>query len=270
MSVVCPSCASIYDPRTPELQLIGKSKQLESKILIPLGTRGKLKGDLWEAIGYQVRVTGGYHWEEFLLYNPYKGYRWLVLSYGHWTFISPLKTPIKPSTDIAVYNNVKFDLFERNSAETTIVVGEFYWQVQAQEKVLISDYIHPPYSLSCERYPQEEIWSFGEYVEPPVIAAAFNIKTPMPYRDGVAPGQPSSYASKFKPAMQYTAISAVALAIIHYWAIDGMYATFPENLWLSLIGLTFPLIGLWFMYKGQEQSRWSESNIHPERGGNRE
>ena len=68
LSVVCASCGSILDARDPNLGLI-QAFQAKQKFTpqIPLGTRGTLKGEKWEAVGYQVRfieVDGtAYHWD---------------------------------------------------------------------------------------------------------------------------------------------------------------------------------------------------------------
>ena len=38
-----------------------------------------------------------YSWDEYLLWNPYKGYRWLVESNGHWVLMKTLQTAVKES-----------------------------------------------------------------------------------------------------------------------------------------------------------------------------
>ncbi|MGN7062052.1 DUF4178 domain-containing protein, partial [Neisseria sp. P0001.S006] len=64
--------------------------------LIPLGTRGKFHGDAYEAIGFQVRtihVEGeAYSWAEYLLFNPFKGFRYLTEYNGHWNDVKPVKS----------------------------------------------------------------------------------------------------------------------------------------------------------------------------------
>ena len=55
-SVVCSSCGSILDVRDPNLALI-QAFQAKQKFepQIPLGTRGTLKGETWEVVGYRLR-----------------------------------------------------------------------------------------------------------------------------------------------------------------------------------------------------------------------
>ncbi len=50
-----------------------------------------MRGDLFEVIGFMRRamtVEGvNYEWSEYLLFNPYKGFRWLSEYNGHWNFL---------------------------------------------------------------------------------------------------------------------------------------------------------------------------------------
>ena len=63
--------------------------------MLPLGARGTLRGVPWELIGFQTRgVTADgetFEWEEYLLFNPYKGYRYLTNYRGHWNLVVPLE-----------------------------------------------------------------------------------------------------------------------------------------------------------------------------------
>ena len=50
--------------------------------LIPLGTRGKIRGTDYEVIGFErrtIHVDGAaYSWHEYVLFNPFKGFRYLT------------------------------------------------------------------------------------------------------------------------------------------------------------------------------------------------
>src|SRR5690349_11783125 len=77
LSVVCPQCLCVLDVSSPQLQILQRVEAAQSRRapLIPLGTRGQLRGVIWEAIGFQTRavVEDGetFEWEEYLLFNPY-------------------------------------------------------------------------------------------------------------------------------------------------------------------------------------------------------
>src|SRR5438270_10338 len=89
LTAVCPNCLSVLDTASPELQVLqtfqGKQR-VQPKL--PLGSRGSLNGTLYEVIGFQQRevVSDGdvFCWDEYLLFNPYKGFRYLSEYEGHW------------------------------------------------------------------------------------------------------------------------------------------------------------------------------------------
>src|ERR1700731_3738771 len=97
-TVVCESCHSILDAKDPNLQILQKFEAVTGvdRPLIPLGTRGKLRGTDYEVIGFQrrsIKVEGvTYCWHEYVLFNPYKGIRYLSEYNGHWNDISICKT----------------------------------------------------------------------------------------------------------------------------------------------------------------------------------
>src|SRR5580700_5821832 len=84
LSVVCPSFLSDLDAKDPNLQILQKFEEktssLQDQPLVPLGSRGNWRGVDCEVIGFQRRtVTSGgvdYSWSEYLLFNPYKGFRY--------------------------------------------------------------------------------------------------------------------------------------------------------------------------------------------------
>src|ERR1051326_7943359 len=94
-SIACGACGSVLDLTDESLRIISTFEaRARIRPLIPLGSRAKLFGDTLEAIGYmrrKVTVEGiDYEWAEYLLFNPYKGFRWLSEYNGHWTFIRTL------------------------------------------------------------------------------------------------------------------------------------------------------------------------------------
>ena len=94
VTVVCENCHSILDAKDPTLKILQQFQAItgELKPLIPLGTRGKLRGTDYEVIGFQRRSIESdgvrYDWHEYLLFNPYKGFRYLSEYQGHWNDIS--------------------------------------------------------------------------------------------------------------------------------------------------------------------------------------
>ena len=148
-----------------------------------------------------MHLDVNYYWQEFLLYSPGVGFRWLVESDGHWNFVESV-----PPGEVAVhgkaatYKGRAFRLFQSSPAFVDQLSGEFYWKVQVGEEVASSDYVAPPQMLSREISTVADAkgllpnhgeinWSLGRYVRRDEIAKAFNVaKLPVP--TGVAPNQP--------------------------------------------------------------------------------
>jgi hypothetical protein len=199
-SVVCASCGSILDARDPNLALI-QAFEAKQKFTpqIPLGTRGTLKGEKWEAVGYQVRfieVDGtAYYWDEYVLFNPYKGFRYLTQYDGHWNDVQVVKAAPAESTSggrpvVTMYGET-FKHFQTATAETAFVLGEFPWQVRVGDRAETRDFVAPPRMLSEERTPEETTWSLGTYMTGAQVWEAFSLPAKAPRARGVFANQPS-------------------------------------------------------------------------------
>lgn len=173
MTAVCGSCGSMLDASTPQLRKIDQVSKdtLQLKPLLPIGTRGVLKNETWEIIGFMRRKDKWCTWDEYLLFNPWQGFRFLIWFRGHWTLVRSLHGHHTENS----LDGEKYALFSVEEATTTAVLGEFYWRVRNGEKAMLSDYISPPRILSKEHYPalNEITWSAGEYIESAEVSAAF-------------------------------------------------------------------------------------------------
>jgi hypothetical protein len=225
INVVCSYCSSIIDTNDENYKVVDAfTNKVQRRTIIGLGQRGELFGTLWETIGYMERCdqSGQYVWSEYLLFNPWKGFRWLTEYGGHWSFVTTIKDQpkIRTSTDpvSTVYKNESFLLFNKGTAKVTYVLGEFYWQVRVGEQVDLQEFIAPPEILSMESNSEEIVWSLGQYVEAETIRVAFQVPgdKPMPVQTGVAPNQPSPYkpedAIKIRKYWKYF---AYAILLIH-------------------------------------------------------
>lgn len=219
-SVACEACGSVIDLTDENLRILSTfQSKIKHKPLIPLGSRGKVRGDLFEVIGYlrrAVTVEGeDFEWSEYLLFNPYKGFRWLSEYSGHWNFIKTTTNLPKKKGDGVRYLDKTFLHFQSAESRVTYVLGEFYWKVQAGETCKFTDYIAPPLILSKEQTAQETDWSIGEYIEPETLWSAFRVSSPMPIRIGVAPNQPSPYAGRTASLWKLIGYLFLAAVFIH-------------------------------------------------------
>ncbi len=223
-AIACEACGSIIDLTDDNFRILSTfQSKIKYKPLLPLGSRGKLRGDPWEVIGFMRRaitVEGvDYEWSEYLLFNPYKGFRWLSEYNGHWNFLKttnqvPRGKEGGKRSEVR-YLDQTFVHFQTAEARVVYVIGEFYWKVQAGEKCQVRDYISPPLILSREETEQEISWTIGEYLDPEAVQAAFRPGTPLPPRIGVAPNQPSPYAGQSSRLWKLFGLFILAAALIH-------------------------------------------------------
>src|SRR6266403_2335048 len=199
-TVVCGSCHSILDAKDPSLAILQQFeiKTSDIKPLIPLGTRGKLRGTDYEAIGFQRRSTQvdgiTYCWHEYVLFNPYKGIRYLSEYNGHWNDISICKMLPMSEGASANYLGEIYKHFQTCDASTDFVLGELPWQVRVGEQAAVTDYVHPPRVLSSERLDKEVTWSVGEYMYGREVWDSFKLPAAPPEPMGVYENQPSPVA----------------------------------------------------------------------------
>lgn len=193
LRVACPYCNHLVSVQTGNLQVIARLAKKASP-RIPLGTKGKFKDGELTVIGYVERAALVDHqwwsFEEYLLHAPGTGFRWLVCSDGHWSYVQPV-APGAVELAPVKYENVEFKLFQRSDLRVDVVLGEFYWLVEAGERVIGEDYIAPPAMLSCETSKTEQTWSLSSYMKPKDVKAAFApAELVLPSPTGVGANQP--------------------------------------------------------------------------------
>ena len=215
LNVVCPSCKSIIDATDPNFKILeeGVSKRIYAPY-IPLGTRGKLHGVLWEVTGFIVKGDSGYIWQEYLLFNPYHGYRWLVESDGHFSLFKRIHTRPKFDRSLPAYNyrKQKYKLFNRGGATVHYCEGEFFWRIKKGNFTRVEDYISPPFGLSLEDDKNEFTWTLGHHVERESVKSAFELdEYALPNSYGVGSLQPSDARDKLKKMIPVVLLSLVIM-----------------------------------------------------------
>jgi hypothetical protein len=232
VTVVCENCHSILDAKDPTLKILQQFQAItgELKPLIPLGTRGKLRGTDYEVIGFQRRSIESdgvrYDWHEYLLFNPYKGFRYLSEYQGHWNDISVCKNlPTVRSSIVSTANYLgeNFRHFQTADATTGYVIGEFPWQVRVGERAVVTDYVHPPHLLSCEQSSGETTWSVGEYIYPQEIWKAFSLPGQPPEPVGIFENQPAPSTVSLKTV--WVAFIALSIFLLGLMAFTDMVAS---------------------------------------------
>ncbi len=221
VTVVCASCHSILDAKDPNLAILQQFEAATnvSKPLIPLGTRGKLRGTDYEVVGFQRRhskIEGiSYYWHEYVLFNPYKGIRYLSEYNGHWNDISVCKQLPMPEGSSANYLGEVYKHFQTSDANTDFVLGEFPWQVRVGEHAVVTDFVHAPRVLSSEKMDKEVTWSIGEYMYGSEIWECFKLPGAPPEPTGVFENQPSPVTTNVKGIwLTFAAFTVFLLAVM--------------------------------------------------------
>jgi hypothetical protein len=228
VTVVCGGCHSILDAKDPNLAILQQFEAFTSvaKPLIPLGTRGKLRGTDYEVTGFQrrsIQVDGiTYYWHEYVLFNPYKGIRYLSEYNGHWNDISICKTLPAANFGGATYLGENYKHFQSAEANTDFVLGEFPWQVRVGEKAAVTEYVHPPRVLASEKLDKEVTWSIGEYMYGREIWDSFKLPGDPPEAMGVYENQPSPVSLNVTGL--WVAFAAFAVFLLVLMAVFDMRA----------------------------------------------
>jgi len=245
-SVVCGSCGSIADATDPNVTILQEAKSRERVTpKISLGATGDWHGARYEVVGFQRRtitVDGtDYSWDEYVLFNPQQGFRYLSEYDGHWNDIAVLdETPQgrgRGQGAVRELHGRTFKHFQEAEARTTFVLGEFPWLVRVGERVQVNDYTSPPFLLSSEGTAKEATWSLGTYVQGDALWRAFSVAGSAPRPAGVYVNQPSPYADqRGKYWGTFVALAALLLLVALFRAatssrpvFDGRYIFDPGS-----------------------------------------
>lgn len=226
ISASCGNCQVVIGVENENYKVISQFESTKTVTpLIPIGSRGEIDGIQFEVIGFLVRTDnqGDYPWREYLLFNPYYGFRWLVEANGHWSFVTMIKKTFfqTNSRSKIEYQGRSYALFQEGGAKVQYVWGEFYWKIKKNSKVVSKDYVSPPYMLSCEQDRGEIIWSHAVYQNPDFIQKAFNIQKPMPYPIGVAPNQPVFWGNLWDN-IKWVSFFFLILVIAIHWCSSSL------------------------------------------------
>jgi len=225
LRVTCPNCGALLDVSQGRLEFMQALQPPKTPPIIPIGSVGEFEGVKLMVIGFVVRSVEfdgvRYYWEEFLLYNPQVGFRWLVRSDDNWNYVQSVPPgDVFHSTgtfggkgDTVRFQGESFKIYQDTMARCEYVIGEFYWKVTVGEQVRAIDYVRPPRMLSLEismvqmgvdqvtdpstkkkskkvrSAPTGEInWSLGTFLKHAEVEKTFGI-TGLPRTSKVAPNQ---------------------------------------------------------------------------------
>ena len=234
---VCQYCGSEIDLVDDTAKLIAQHVEAAKALVVPLGAKGVINGVEWVCIGNLEKHDGWEGWEEFLLFNPYHGYRWLVLTQSGWSLGTPiLSTPASPTQDSFRFEGAGMKrIYDPAASEIRRAIGEFYWRVKQGDEVVSTSYVGGGKVLSCEMTGDEYNWTLEEFASSKGIATAFGIEDTGQYPrigDYPQPHQPNPYSDR---AMSWGLVAgivflaAMLLSIVLSFGGERREQTFVAN-----------------------------------------
>ena len=176
-TVACPYCRAIVALEGERRTVILKQKELDRREpLVPLGSKGILRGGEYQAIGFMSRNDGeGSEWEEYILFSKDSGFLWLTHADDAW-YLGEVLNSLPDERGAQVYHGGK--LFRQESeytAGTTFVLGEFNWRVSIGDQVQVTEWVSGNANLSRETYRNEVTWTLSAKLPAAAIAKAFGL-----------------------------------------------------------------------------------------------
>ncbi len=240
--VACPYCGALLEVQGGALRFLEMLEKPPHEPRIPLGATGTLHDPTvdkpqgappeWTCLAFLMRscdVEGTrYPWDEYLLWNKREGFRWLMHSNGHWTWLRPIPAgEVGLSFRQAKYDSTTFRGYQEVYAVTDYVAGECYWQVTAGERAVAREYIEPPRSINVDQTFTEATLTLGVMIEGDLVAKIFGLKKKLNPAVGIAPAQVNPFSKKAAEAWTFAGIwGAVLLLLIIAFSAMGTTETY--------------------------------------------
>jgi hypothetical protein len=226
IAAACKHCGAVADLTDDNFRILSKVREMITREpRYAIGSKATFEGKTWVVIGFMARIVREYHfeWEEYLLFNPYHGFRFLAHAYGHWSWIKMIHDGplgLAGATHIR-YQKQDFKFLTQGEAEVFYVLGEFYWQVKVGDKAQTRDLVAAPRMLSVELEEGGLIWSLGEYMDPQLVERAFGAPPQNKVRRiGVGANQPNPHKANLRWVIP-TWIASMVLAIVLFFVTDA-------------------------------------------------
>ncbi|MGV3621250.1 MAG: DUF4178 domain-containing protein [Archangium sp.] len=231
MRVACPYCSALISVEGGNLRFLRQLEKPPYEPLIPLGAVGRMREPgaapespalSWTCLAHLVRSCEvenvRYPWDEYLLWNRDHGFRWLMESNGHWTWLKPIPAG---ECDFAIrqvkYGKELFRQFQSVHVRTDYVVGECYWQVNAGETAIANEYVAPPRSINVDQTDEEATVTLGTLIDGETVRKAFSLQKRLRPPSGIAPAQENVRRKQAAEAWLWSLVwsgALVALAML--------------------------------------------------------
>ncbi|KAB7732614.1 DUF4178 domain-containing protein [Rudanella paleaurantiibacter] len=264
----CPNCQTFFKYETESLPRRLTQFDNQTKPVLPVGTEGFIEGQFHRVVGYMHRKERGkpYNWVEYILFRADGVYTQLAEYEGHWTYIVPTKAKYKEygKGGNAYYVDTEerqYRLYNRYDPQTLLAIGEFDWNVLDDDRMRVSEYINPPYTLVAEVSSTRTDWYKGIYKTRQEVANAFGLSpSDLPKPQGTGAAQPAISPEKWQGVLSFTGMALVILfglqlllAVVkpRQFVLDTTYSTELDTGATNVSnGLFKPVISPSFTIKG--------------------
>lgn len=179
-NVVCPSCAAAVDCSGPTAEVIEKARRVQKiRATLALGSVAKMEGVDYTLIGLMKCADPDPEepssWTEYLLFNPAKGFVWLVESEEGWERVQVCDTwPSHNNATSVRWRNRLYQKLYDYTSRVEMALGAFNWRVKVGDSTRITDYKVGTLKLTRELGDEELGWSASAPVSPAQLAQWFN------------------------------------------------------------------------------------------------
>ncbi|KRC85581.1 hypothetical protein D3C87_313830 [compost metagenome] len=205
--VVCPSCAAAVDCSGPTAEVIDKAHKVKAiRTTLSLGAVAKLEGTSYTLIGLMKCADPDPEepssWIEYLLFNPVKGFVWLVETDEGWERVQVCDTwpSLNNATSVRWRNRLYQKLYDYTS-RVEVALGAFNWRVKVGDSTRITDYKVGTLKLTRELGDAELGWSAAVPVSPAQLAQWFGAPELAKQKAMPAGPKPGGYRKWAKAAL---------------------------------------------------------------------
>ena len=179
LHVICTSCHAEINCSEDTAVVLRKHNELgQIYTTLQLGDIGTFNQVKYSIIGFmkcrEIDSDEFSEWTEYLLFNPTRGFLWLIESNGKWDQVQVLNDwPIYPISDSVAFRNKSYKKLYQYGSQVSYAAGAFNWRVVIGDKTLITDFGTETEKLTLEQSSNEITWSLSKRLSAESLAESF-------------------------------------------------------------------------------------------------
>lgn len=243
MFYACQSCNTVFRMAVGgEIRKEWAQDRVPRSFIVP-GLEMELEGVKWTVLtAMRLRTADqSTYWREFRLYHPDHSDAGLSEIDGHWHFMRPCAETPKVHGAHADYRGRRFHIINNDKVEIYHLIGEFTDDLTSAKKY--TEYIDPPYFISCESSDSGKQWWEGRYMPAKEITRSNPLLNTIPIQHGVGMAQPNRWKSMSHASWPLAFTAAVLLLFIGFfsWTRSSLALDFVVEVPKTIVNTTPPL-----------------------------